>query len=81
MWTVLSRDYEALTDPDADLRKVVSLTGDGSIVLFHDSAKAAANCFLMLEGLLKHFSGLGYTFEALPATQKPILSGQASVNY
>jgi len=81
MWSVLSRDYEMLTDPAAALQRVISLTGDGSIVLFHDSAKAADNCLFMLEGLLRHFSRLGYSFEALPTVQKPVHPGQASANY
>ncbi|MBW6498778.1 MAG: polysaccharide deacetylase family protein [Bacteroidales bacterium] len=81
LWTVLSRDYEALTDPAATLQRLISLTGDGSIVLFHDSAKAEKNCLFMLEGMLRYFSGQGYSFEALPVTQKPGPSGQASANY
>ncbi len=81
MWSVLSHDYEVLTDPAAALHRVISLTEDGSIVLFHDSAKAAGNCLFMLEGLLQHFSGLGYSFEALPVVQKPVHTGQASANY
>ncbi len=81
MWSVLGHDYEEITDREVVLQKLISLAGKGSIVLLHDSAKAAGNCLFLLEGLLKHFSALGYSFEALPVTQKPTPTGQASANY
>lgn len=71
MWSMLSRDYEALPDLDATLKKIIKLTGDGSIVVFHDSAKAEKNCLYLLPRFLDHFNKQGFLFVALPMTQKP----------
>lgn len=71
MWSLLSRDYAALPDLDAALEKIIRLTADGSIVVFHDSAKAKKNCLYLLPRFLDHFYKQGFSFVALPMTQKP----------
>jgi hypothetical protein len=63
---VLSRDYEPGLNTDKAFHKIVSLTRKGSILVFHDSLKAASNCLSLLPKVLAHFSAKGYAFEALP---------------
>jgi len=66
MWDVLSGDFSADVKPEVCLEKTIKYTRPGSIVLFHDSLKAAANMQYTLPRYLAHFSEMGYQFEALP---------------
>lgn len=66
MWSVLTRDYAPGLDLDKAYHKIVSLTCKGSILVFHDSVKAANNCLTLLPKVLAHFSAKGYAFEAIP---------------
>lgn len=69
MWSVLSPDYARITNPDTVLKKIISQTTDGSIVVFHDSQTAARNCLTLLPAFLEHFSKLGFTFDAIEVTR------------
>lgn len=62
MWTVLSYDFDKETRKEDCLGMVLRHSGDGSIVVFHDSQKAAPRLFYTLEHTLQHFSRLGYRF-------------------
>lgn len=66
MWDVLSGDFSANIKPEICLQKSIRYTRPGSIVLFHDSLKAAANMQYTLPRYLDHFAINGYRFEALP---------------
>jgi peptidoglycan-N-acetylglucosamine deacetylase len=65
MWTVLSCDFNQHLDPAECLRQSIRYTTDGSIIVFHDSVKAATNMLYVLPKYLAHFSQLGYTFAAI----------------
>lgn len=65
MWDVLSFDWDNNISPEACLKKVISKTTSGSIVVFHDSRKAAKNMQYALPKMLAHFRDLGYVFKAL----------------
>ncbi|MEE4177678.1 MAG: polysaccharide deacetylase family protein [Bacteroides sp.] len=65
MWSVLSRDYEPSLDQEKAFNKIVSLTRKGSILVFHDSVKAASNCLALLPRVLEHFAARGFAFEAM----------------
>lgn len=65
MWDVLSGDYDPRLDPEIILKKTIRHTTTGSIVLFHDSIKAAKNMCFVLPRFLYHFSEKGFTFEAI----------------
>jgi peptidoglycan-N-acetylglucosamine deacetylase len=65
MWTVLSGDFDASLSKEKCLRNVVKNTGDGSIVIFHDSAKAFERLQYVLPRVLEHFSGKGFQFEKI----------------
>jgi peptidoglycan-N-acetylglucosamine deacetylase len=65
MWDVLSGDFDAKVEPERCCRNVVSRAKPGSVIVFHDSVKAERNLRGALPGVLEHFAGLGYGFEAL----------------
>lgn len=66
MWDVLSGDFSAAVKPETCLEKSIKYARPGSIVLFHDSLKAAKNMQYTLPRFLEHFSKKEYQFRALP---------------
>ncbi|MDX9941146.1 MAG: polysaccharide deacetylase family protein [Bacteroidales bacterium] len=76
MWSVLSRDYEPRLNRQKAFQQIISLTRDGSILLFHDSLKAASNCLAILPELMGHFSAKGFSFESLSLAPAFLASGQ-----
>ncbi|MCW3087446.1 MAG: polysaccharide deacetylase family protein [Sediminibacterium sp.] len=66
MWDVLSGDFDTELSPEGCLGYVLRHTRPGSIVLFHDSAKAWDRMQYALPKMLGHFSRQGYEFRALP---------------
>lgn len=71
MWSVLSGDFDPSLPPEKCLNNVIRYTKDGSVVVFHDSEKAADRMLYSLPGVLKFFSEKGFRFEAIP---RPIKS-------
>ena len=69
MWSVLTGDYDKTLTPEKVLNNAIDHTTDGSIVVFHDSLKAADNLFFALPRFLEHFSNKGYSFERIPYPQ------------
>ncbi len=74
MWDVLSGDFDPQVSPQQCLDNVAQNAVAGSIVVFHDSLKAADKLYYALPYVLDHFAGQGYRFEgifgeALPALQ------------
>jgi peptidoglycan-N-acetylglucosamine deacetylase len=65
MWSVLTRDYDVSYDAEKCLTKAIQATQSGSIVLFHDSAKAKKNLYYVLPRYLQYWSQRGFSFEAL----------------
>lgn len=65
MWDVLTQDYDQNLKPELILRKSISATSKGSIVVFHDNLKAEKNLKAVLPDYLKYFSNKGYRFESL----------------
>lgn len=68
---VISGDFDSSQPVDRLQRNLLTNTQDGSLVLFHDSIKAIPRTEELLPAFLRHFSRLGYSFCALPATQAP----------
>ena len=62
MWDVLSRDYSHYCTPESCLSNVLNGARDGSIVVFHDSAKAFNNLKYTLPIVLKRLKEEGYEF-------------------
>ena len=65
MWDVLSFDWDKGVEQKNCLENVLTKTTDGSIIVFHDSVKAAKNMQYALPKVLKYFSEKGYSFKAL----------------
>lgn len=65
MWSVLSGDFDPGLPKEACLANVLSNTGDGSIVVFHDSEKAEEKLRYALPLMLEHFSAKGYVFKKI----------------
>lgn len=66
MWDVLSADFDPNQTPGACLAYVLYHTKPGSIILFHDSAKAWERMRYALPKVLEHFTKEGYEFCAIP---------------
>jgi len=65
MWDVLSGDFDFNLTPKACLKNVLKHTGNGSIVVFHDSLKAFPRLEYTLPLALKYWTEQGYSFEVL----------------
>ena len=65
MWTVLTKDYKENGDQKKMLKIAIKKTNPGSIIVFHDSEKAADNLLYMLPEFLEYFTRKGYTFKTL----------------
>ena len=63
MWTVLSGDFDQKMSKEKCLQNVLTKTGKGSIVVFHDSEKAFEKLKYALPKVLEHFSRKGYQFK------------------
>lgn len=67
MWDVLSGDFDSSISGERCLRNVTEHAGPGSIIVFHDSIKAADRLHYALPRVLDYFSGKGYSFEKIPS--------------
>ena len=65
MWTVLSGDFDPGISKKRCLENVLLNTGKGSVVVFHDSDKAAEKMQYVLPLILETFSQKGYAFERI----------------
>jgi len=66
MWDVLSGDFDPTITPDQCLHNVLDNVQPGSIILFHDSLKAAQRLQFALPKVLEKLMGEGWRFERLP---------------
>lgn len=65
MWSVLSADWDQQIDGNKCYENVVLNSKPGSIIVFHDSAKALPRLEQALPRVLEHFHQQGYRFEAI----------------
>ena len=65
MWDVLSGDFDNNITNEQCLANVTKNAEAGSIVVFHDSAKAKDKLQYVLPKVPAHFAAQGYTFEQL----------------
>lgn len=66
MWDVLAHDYSDRHSMDKAYDKIITKTGRGSIIVFHDSLKAEKKVKYLLPKYLEHFSKEGYKFIVIP---------------
>ena len=62
MWDVLSGDFDKRTSPEKCLANTINNSVPGSIIVFHDSYKAADKVLYALPKVLDHFKSKGYSF-------------------
>ncbi len=65
MWDVITRDYNARLAPEKCAAIVRRYSRNGSIIVFHDSRKAAKNMFTALEPSILWLKSQGYEFRTL----------------
>jgi len=65
MLDVVSGDFDKNLDPEKSLQKVLKHTKSGSIVVFHDSAKAFKTLKRVLPKALNQWNTEGYKFETI----------------
>lgn len=65
MWDVLSGDFDKSISWQKCTDNVINNARAGSIIVFHDSAKAASRMLPALEKVLEYYSEKGFTFEAI----------------
>ena len=65
MWTTLSGDFDLKITKEKCLKNVLAHSGNGSIVVFHDSEKAYEKLLFALPKVLQYFSERGYKFEKI----------------
>jgi peptidoglycan/xylan/chitin deacetylase (PgdA/CDA1 family) len=66
MWDVLSYDYNRRVSGDVIVRNVTRNVRSGSIIVFHDSAKARKNLYHALPPVLEYLNKEGYEMLAIP---------------
>ena len=65
MWDVLSADFDTTISKERCLQNVINNTKEGSIIVFHDSVKAAKKVKYALPKVLKTFSDKGFVFKGI----------------
>ncbi len=65
MWDVLSGDFDTTIAPEKCYSNVVENTKSGSIIVFHDSLKAATNLKYALPKTIENLKQQGFVFEVL----------------
>jgi len=71
MWDVLSIDYNSGLTGERVLRNVTRNVKPGSIIVFHDSDKAADNLYYALPRTLEFLKDEGYVMKAIPSKGLP----------
>lgn len=65
MWDVLSYDFDQNISEEECLKKVISNTAQGSIIVFHDSLKAEKNLKYALPKAIQILKNKGFTFDVI----------------
>ncbi|PCJ00849.1 MAG: polysaccharide deacetylase family protein [Flavobacteriales bacterium] len=65
MWDVLSGDFDPKTTPENCYINVIKNTKSGSVIVFHDSIKAAENLKYALPKAIEYLLEKGYVFDVV----------------
>jgi peptidoglycan/xylan/chitin deacetylase (PgdA/CDA1 family) len=65
MWDVLSADFDIAFSPEQCFQNVIRNVSAGSVIVFHDSEKAAPNLKYALPKVLEALSRAGYRFSPI----------------
>lgn len=66
MWDVISCDFDTKVSAEQVYQNVIENVGPGSVVVFHDSLKAAPSMLVALPKVLDYFKKEGYVFRIIP---------------
>ena len=65
MWDVLSADFDTTITKEKCLENVLKNTTNGSIIVFHDSIKAAEKLKHTLPKVLAYYAEKGFVFKTI----------------
>jgi len=65
MWDVLAIDWDASLSKEKVLENIITNAENGSIIVLHDSLKAADHMLYALPKALAYFSKKGYCFKKI----------------
>ena len=65
MWDVLAGDFDPKVNGKQAAERVIRKSKSGSIIVFHDSAKALQVLQVALPMVLAYFSGEGFSFDTI----------------
>lgn len=65
MWDVLSADFDRKITPGKCLKNVIDNTGNGSIIIFHDSVKAYPNLKYTLPKVIDYLKRKNFSFDKI----------------
>lgn len=65
MWDLLTHDYNPRILPQTILRKIIRLSRNGSVIVFHDSLKAKENVLNVLPFAIEYLQKEGFRFGIL----------------
>jgi len=65
LWSVMSYDFKQTMSGEQCLKNVLNYTGDGSIIVFHDSVKAQERTLYTLPKVIEHYLEKGYNFKPI----------------
>jgi peptidoglycan-N-acetylglucosamine deacetylase len=65
MWDVLSTDFDLRISGSTCYRRVIQNAGKGSVIVFHDSIKAAERLCYCLPKVLEYYRDKGYSFKRI----------------
>lgn len=65
MWDVLSYDFDSSVPPEECYTNVIKNVSSGSIIVFHDSLKAAINLQYALPKAIQFLKDKGYVFDVI----------------
>ena len=71
MWDVLSIDYNSGLGGERVYQNVIRNVKEGSIIVFHDSEKAADNLYYALPRTLDYLKDKGFAMHSMPASGLP----------
>lgn len=72
LWDVLSYDYNRRVRGEVIVRNVINNVRSGSIIVFHDSAKARKNLYFALPRVLDFLSNNGYEMCSIPMKRSEV---------
>ncbi|MFW6248797.1 MAG: polysaccharide deacetylase family protein [Bacteroidota bacterium] len=68
MWSLLTYDFAPIGNPAKSLKNICRRIKPGSVVVMHDSKKAAQNCLKLLPGILEYCTKEGFLCERIDAS-------------